>query len=536
MRTKKIIATMLAFIIAFSIVNSGIIVPSFFTKAYANVLPTNPFDSSMPSVSISHIGDVLIADVIPGVKNPIIEYNWSTGSTGRSYAIKEHDFGTTISVSVKITTTVEGYEFSKTISDSIDIPIPPNPFEGDSTTSVKITGGQNVGETLTATPTTGIEGATVESYSWSTGGTDSTYKLTANDLGKTISVDVVYSVTSQGKKFTKTVKDTIVINAPLENPLKDVSISISGDKTENTALSVLVSNGHKDAVLSYKWKRNEVVVSTNPTYTITKADFGATISVEVDFKLNLEGENFTASANSSVFIPDPTYIKTPSAPQNVTSTPGDKKLTITWTEPKDNGGDEITSYRIKITNQGEVILSKDKRTHTFLGLENDKIYTITLKAVNGAGSGEEVSINATPKELALNKQYIVTFKYEDGKTKYTTQKTNTNGKLTSLPKPTRLGYTFKGWYDKDLGGTQITTSTVFKQNSTIYAQWQACDETLIKDITRVEYDDFGITLRGDDANSQLETMNFNILPAFLRAKFLTVLTLELKFQMAKLLI
>ena len=41
--------------------------------------------------------------------------------------------------------------------------------------------------------------------------------------------------------------------------------------------------------------------------------------------------------------------------------------------------------------------------------------------------------------------------------------TNLNGKLSALPaQPTLDGYTFDGWYTETVGGTKVTTSTVFR--------------------------------------------------------------------------
>ena len=52
--------------------------------------------------------------------------------------------------------------------------------------------------------------------------------------------------------------------------------------------------------------------------------------------------------------------------------------------------------------------------------------------------------------------------------------TNLDGKLTTLPKsPTMDGYTFNGWYTEPVGGSRITTATVFTGDTTIYAQWTA---------------------------------------------------------------
>ena len=41
----------------------------------------------------------------------------------------------------------------------------------------------------------------------------------------------------------------------------------------------------------------------------------------------------------------------------------------------------------------------------------------------------------------------------------------------TLAKPTRKGYTFKGWYTKKSGGSKVKTTTTVKKNVTYYAQW-----------------------------------------------------------------
>lgn len=52
--------------------------------------------------------------------------------------------------------------------------------------------------------------------------------------------------------------------------------------------------------------------------------------------------------------------------------------------------------------------------------------------------------------------------------------TNLSGKLESTPEqPAMTGYTFDGWYTEPVGGSRITTATVFTGDTTIYAQWTA---------------------------------------------------------------
>ena len=50
--------------------------------------------------------------------------------------------------------------------------------------------------------------------------------------------------------------------------------------------------------------------------------------------------------------------------------------------------------------------------------------------------------------------------------------TNLSGKLNALPEqPTLEGYTFDGWYTEPVGGSKISTSTVFTGDTTVYAHW-----------------------------------------------------------------
>ena len=68
--------------------------------------------------------------------------------------------------------------------------------------------------------------------------------------------------------------------------------------------------------------------------------------------------------------------------------------------------------------------------------------------------------------------YTVTFDANGGSVTPTSAETTAEGKLTSLPTPTRSRYSFEGWYTAASGGTKITTDTVFSENTTVYAQWK----------------------------------------------------------------
>ena len=67
-------------------------------------------------------------------------------------------------------------------------------------------------------------------------------------------------------------------------------------------------------------------------------------------------------------------------------------------------------------------------------------------------------------------EFIVTFDAGDG-TPSDGSMTTTNQKLSFLPGASRSKHSFDGWYTENIGGTKITTDTVFSANTTVYAHW-----------------------------------------------------------------
>ena len=67
--------------------------------------------------------------------------------------------------------------------------------------------------------------------------------------------------------------------------------------------------------------------------------------------------------------------------------------------------------------------------------------------------------------------YTVTLHANGGSVSRTSVTTGADGKLESLPTPTRSSYSFNGWYTEKNGGTKVTTDTVFHAKTTVYAHW-----------------------------------------------------------------
>ena len=65
----------------------------------------------------------------------------------------------------------------------------------------------------------------------------------------------------------------------------------------------------------------------------------------------------------------------------------------------------------------------------------------------------------------------VIFNANGGTVKTKSKMINNKTKIGTLPKPTRKGYVFRGWYTKKSGGTKITSKRIIKEKSTFYAHW-----------------------------------------------------------------
>lgn len=88
------------------------------------------------------------------------------------------------------------------------------------------------------------------------------------------------------------------------------------------------------------------------------------------------------------------------------------------------------------------------------------------KEVLPDGNGTEVPID-TPDNPST--PYTITFDASGGAVSPTSLTTDTGGKLSSLPTPTRSNYSFNGWYKLD--GAKVTTDTAFTADTTVYARW-----------------------------------------------------------------
>jgi len=97
--------------------------------------------------------------------------------------------------------------------------------------------------------------------------------------------------------------------------------------------------------------------------------------------------------------------KAPDAPRDLTATPGNGQITLSWLAPLNDGGSEITGYQVSIDDGSSWISANSawidihhESGYSFTGLTNGITYTFKVRALNAVEAGAEATVEATPAE------------------------------------------------------------------------------------------------------------------------------------------
>lgn len=106
--------------------------------------------------------------------------------------------------------------------------------------------------------------------------------------------------------------------------------------------------------------------------------------------------------------------------------------------------------------------------------------------------GIKISKNTIPKKKVIYyaqwlKKYTLTFDPNGGKVTTKSKKVARTKAFGTLPKPTKSGYIFTGWYTKKSGGTKVATTTKMStKNMIVYAHWKKGTSTTNRTLTASE--------------------------------------------------
>lgn len=137
--------------------------------------------------------------------------------------------------------------------------------------------------------------------------------------------------------------------------------------------------------------------ATPPTTScvVTGLTNGTSYSFDIT-ATNSVGASAAATTNSVTPVnPTPPTPTKPGAPTNVSGTPGDGQVSVTWQAPADSGTYAVTDYQVTASPGGSTCIAMAPTlTCTVTGLTNGTAYTFTVKALSGAGWGADSAPSA----------------------------------------------------------------------------------------------------------------------------------------------
>ena len=199
--------------------------------------------------------------------------------------------------------------------------------------------------------------------------------------------------------------NTPATGAPTVSGIAQVGESLTADTS-----GIADEDGLTNVSFDYRWLSDDTAIqgATDFTYALVEGDEGKAIKVQVSFSDDGGNEETLTSAPTGPVLTGPVLGDgLPGAPRNLTATPGNKEITLSWDPPDDNGNAPATRYRIEWRIDGKDYKKghwgpSGKTTYTKTDLANGVKYIFRVKAENGNGNSygpygpasEEVS--ATP--------------------------------------------------------------------------------------------------------------------------------------------
>ena len=248
-----------------------------------------------------------------------------------------------------------------------------------------------------------------------TGNTETSYVDESAEQG----VEYEYRVTARNESGPGEESDWVRAGpASASNNPATGAPTISGTTQVGETLTADISgiadaDGLSGETFTYQWVSSDgttdtdIENATGSTYTLIAADQGKAIKVRVTFTDDAgNAETLTSTPTEPVLGDGP-----PGAPRNLTATPGNREVTLSWDPPDDNGNPPATRYRIEWRVDGKDYDRNDwgtsqettYTTNAQANLANGVKYFFRVKAENDDGnsygpygpSSEEVSSTPT---------------------------------------------------------------------------------------------------------------------------------------------
>lgn len=149
------------------------------------------------------------------------------------------------------------------------------------------------------------------------------------------------------------------------------------------------------------------IITINPS-----SDFSSGQAVYVAIGAAVEDTSDNALVASSATFTVAQYSSAPNSPTALVASAGDAQVSIAFTAPSNNGGAAISDYQYELDNSGTWISAGTTSSPVVItGLTNGTAYSITLRAVNSVGNGNEsaavnVLLGSPASEFAAKEDVI----------------------------------------------------------------------------------------------------------------------------------
>lgn len=308
------------------------------------------------------------------------------------------------------------------------------------------------------------------------------------DLSELITTEELYSsilfggVSESLAMISSTTSSIYVENngiVVLENGDENSEIRVSFSSLSETVPWVETYFTGISGDISIESSRDCIIISSTQELTDVTVICSDNVDHKTKMYATIGANSFSIEATDQVVA---TIVTTDGTVLDSMNTSADSQEHIIVFDTQGGTLNDTSSKTDSITGKLTSLLTPTKELFEFIGwfdsevggikITTETVFTksTTIYAQWIATSSDSEDEDTEPEEESTT--YTITFNAQSGSS-VSSQTTSTDGTLSSVPTTTRTGYTFDGWYTASSGGTKITTSTVFSENTTVYAQWTA---------------------------------------------------------------